>query len=74
MDCLAGSDFPKRVLKRRCTTVSQFVLLNSSTQNAFSTAFAAIFPDWSRDAPPVAYVIMGCSGKTSRISLQNRAE
>jgi hypothetical protein len=34
MDCLAGGDFPKRILKRRCTTVTQLVLLNLSTQNA----------------------------------------
>jgi hypothetical protein len=72
MDCLAGGDFPKRVPKRRCTRVTQFVLLNSSTQNSFSTAFAAILLDWSRDAPPVANVIMGYS-KTSRVSPQNRA-
>jgi hypothetical protein len=45
MDYLAGGDFPKRVLKRRCTTLTQFVLLNLSIQNAFSTAFAAILPD-----------------------------
>jgi hypothetical protein len=64
MDCLAGGDFPKRDLKRRCATVTQFVLLNSSTQNALSTTFAASLSYWSRDAPPVAYVIMGCYRKT----------
>ena len=42
IDCLVGGGLPYRLVKRRCTRVTEFVFANSSSQKAFSTTVAAI--------------------------------
>ena len=46
IDCRVGGGLPHRLLKRRCTRVTEFVFADSSTQKAFSTTVAAILLQW----------------------------
>ena len=46
IDCLVDGGLPYRLLKRRCTRVTEFVFASSSTQKAFCTTVAAILLHW----------------------------
>lgn len=66
MDCLVDSGLPKRVLKFRFTTVTQFVLVNSTTQNDFSTS---LVPSYKAEASFSGYnfSLKNTTQSTSRV-------
>ena len=63
IDCLVGAGLPYRLLKWRCTRVTESVLANSSTQKAFSTSGAAILLQWCQGRWRGADVTIECLEK-----------
>ena len=68
IDCLVGGGLPYRLLKWRCTRVTEFVFANSSTQKAFSTSVAAILLQWCQGRWRGADVTKECLEKNFHFS------